>query len=151
MRIAFDLDNTLLQTEHKFPLEVCNLNPLRKLLGYEPIRKGFKGLVKTLKQEKHQIWVYTSSARPVSYIRAVFWMYGIHIHGVVNYDVHINKMRKTSITATKYPPAFKIDYLVDDSEGVKLEGACFGFNVIIVDPKDQKWVQKIKNMIIQSK
>ena len=49
MRIAFDLDNTLLHFQYQFPLETSNLGFLRRFLGIEPIRKGFVELFQILK------------------------------------------------------------------------------------------------------
>src|SRR6266540_1663491 len=44
---------------------------------------------------------------------------------------------------SKYPPAFGIDLLVDDSEGVWLEGQQFRFNVVHVLPSDVAWAEKV--------
>ena len=151
MRIAFDLDNTLLRFQYQFPLEKSKLDFFRKLLSIEPIRKGFIELFQTLKKHKHQIWIYTASNRPRSYIRSIFWMYGVHLDGVVNYDIHHRKMSRSPINAVKYPPAFGIDYLIDDSEGIKIEGEMFNYKVIVINPNDLDWTQKIKKIIIKAK
>ena len=135
----------------QFPLETSRLDFLRRFLGIEPVRKGFIELFQTLKKHKHKIWIYTASNRSISYIRSVFWMYGLHIEGVVNYDRHHRKMLQSPISAVKYPPAFGIDYLIDDSEGIKMEGEMFNYKVIIVNPSDLDWTQKIKKIIIKAK
>ena len=48
---------------------------------------------------------------------------------------------------SKYPPAFGIDWLVDDSIGVKEEGLQYGFSVIHVRPDDGRWVTTIRQAL----
>lgn len=51
--------------------------------------------------------------------------------------------RRLLIGCSKYPPAFGIDMLVDDSPGVVLEGQRYGFRVIQISPEDEQWVKKV--------
>ena len=48
-----------------------------------------------------------------------------------------------TIGCSKYPPAFGIDVLVDDSQGAVLEGKRYGFQVIQVSPQDEQWVENV--------
>ena len=45
---------------------------------------------------------------------------------------------------TKHPPSFGIDLLVDDSEGVRLEGERHGFRVLVVRPEDERWAGMVR-------
>jgi hypothetical protein len=74
----------------------------------------------------------------------IFWLYGIKLDGVINQKKHSESVKNG---ASKYPPQYGIDYLVDDSKGVKIEGDRYGFNVILVEPEDIKWVYEIKNVL----
>jgi hypothetical protein len=46
-------------------------------------------------------------------------------------------------SCSKYPPAFGIDLLIDDLEGVRCEGDRFGFRVLCVAPDDELWAEKV--------
>jgi hypothetical protein len=70
------------------------------------------------------------------------------LQGVANQSVH---SKKVNHRATKYPPAFGIDLLIDDSEGVKIEGQKFDFDVLCIKPDDEDWIEKIKQKIIEKK
>ena len=48
-----------------------------------------------------------------------------------------------SVRCTKHPPSFGIDLLIDDAEGVKLEAERYGFQVLVIQPNDAEWVQKV--------
>jgi len=140
MRIAFDLDDTLLATTHDFPIEF----PIKKFWSmwfkYEPLRKGTSKLFSKCRLLNCEIWIYTTSFRSPIYIKKIFWLYGIQIDGVVNQDIH-NQHVKQHIS--KYPPAFEIDILIDNSEGVKIEGERYDFKTIWVLPDDDEWVENI--------
>ena len=51
------------------------------------------------------------------------------------------------MACSKYPPAFGIDLLVDDSAGVEIEGRRFGFSVVRVAPDDVDWVVKVERAV----
>jgi hypothetical protein len=145
MRIAFDLDNTLIRDIFPFPLEPPPQNKiLRLLLGYERLRKNTIQLMELLQQNDHEIWIYTSSLRSPVSIRMLFWLYGISLHGVVNKDIH---QKHVKIPCTKYPPAFGIDVLIDDSHGIENEGKIFNFKVIRISPQNVNWYLKVKQQI----
>ena len=140
MRIAFDLDDTLLATTHDFPIEL----PFKKIWSYffkyEPLRKGTFELFSQCKNLNHEIWIYTTSFRNPIYIRRLFWLYNIQIDGIVNQTIHDKNVEQP---ISKYPPAFDIDILIDNSEGVKIEGERHGFNTIWILPDDENWVENI--------
>jgi hypothetical protein len=140
MRIAFDLDDTLIPSVHTFPTE----RPPRRLLGRLfcriPIRLGTTRLLRALSNQGHDLWIYTTSLRGRFLIRQLVNISGVDIGGIINGDVHAKQVTNG---CSKYPPAFGIDVLVDDLPGVVLEGQRHGFRVIQVGPDDEQWVEKV--------
>lgn len=152
MRIAFDLDNTLIPCNIQFPTERQFPTPLFGMLFPERFRKGTRMLLKTLHQQGHEIWIYTTSQRPPWYLKLWFWCLQIPLHGVINLDIHrrILKTYPSPINSlSKYPPAFRIDILIDDSEGVVFEGQRYGFSVIRIDPHDIQWTERISRELYE--
>lgn len=143
MTIAFDLDNTLIPytSNNQFPVEARTL--LRKLFQSEPLRMGTIKLFKSLKSNGHDLWIYTSSERSESYIRKTFLLHGIKLDGVINQQKHNLKCKKEGISFSKYPPAFGIDLLIDDSHGVELEGREGNFKTLIIASDNTEWVKKV--------
>jgi hypothetical protein len=148
MHIAFDLDDTLIPCEFGFPLERSPW--LARGLGLEPLRQGTVALCRDLRDRGHRLWVYTTSLRSPLSIRLTFLAHGLHLAGVVNQDRHVRRLRNGRPGAwecSKYPPAFGIDLLVDNSEGVKEEGRRFGFAVVWVRPDDDNWVEAVRSRV----
>jgi hypothetical protein len=141
MRIAFDLDNTLIRGAYDFALETPTRQFWARLLGKESLRAGVVELVAHCQRQRWEVWVYTTSYRSAGYIRRLFWLHGIRLHGVVNQTRHDREVR---VRSTKYPPQFGIKLLVDDSEGVRLEGERHGFEVLVISPTDADWAAKVK-------
>ena len=134
MRIAFDLDNTLISSN--FPPEECRW--LRRMfLLKERLRRGTKWLFRHLRSRGHRVWIYTTSCRSEKYISRLFHAHGLNLDGIVNLDRH----------NLKTPPAFGIDLLIDDSPGVEREGRTHGFSVIIVSPDNPDWAEKLLDAI----
>ncbi len=144
MRIAFDLDDTLIPCSYPFPVEPATR--LARWLGAEPLRRGALGLLRRLRAHGCDVWVYTTSLRSPFGIRVQFWSYGIRLGGVVNGDRHARRSRGRGherYDCSKYPPAFGIDLLVDDLEGVRAEGRRCGFQVVRVSPSDENWTARV--------
>ena len=76
-----------------------------------------------------------------------FWLlrYGIPVDGVVNEEKHRRELagRRFPRLPSEYPPAFGIDFHVDDSLGVQMEGETYGFRVVVVQPSDPSWADKV--------
>lgn len=144
MRIAFDLDNTLIRCGYDFPPEKPQRQLWAKLLGHESLRQGIKELTDYCRQRGWEVWVYTTSYRSVWHIQRLFWLHGIRLDGVVNQQRHD---REAQARCTKHPPSFGIDLLVDDSEGVRIEGERHGFRVLVVAPEDEQWTEKIQKAL----
>ena len=141
MRVAFDLDNTLIRCGHDFPLARPQRRILARLLSNEQLRHGIKELTDSCRQRGWEVWVYTTSYRSAYRIRRLFWLYGIRLDGVVNQQRHDREARAR---CTKHPPSFGIDLLIDDSEGVRIEGERHGFRVLVVAPEDAQWTGKVQ-------
>ncbi|TFY87493.1 hypothetical protein DYL59_18110 [Pseudomonas kairouanensis] len=145
VRISFDIDDTLACQPHHSAAEDSKLPEcVHRWLG-EPLRNGTRALIRELRRQNCSIWVYTSSGRTPAYIRRWLLLYGIHVDGVVNSVRHGHALaaRGLSNAPSKLPTAFDIDLHVDDSEGVQIEGHDHGFRVVVVQPDDEQWAQKV--------
>lgn len=141
MRIAFDLDGTLVPMfPGQFPVE--RLSWLRRTIARDPLRAGTPELLLGLIAQRHEVWVYTSSLRSGFSIRRTFFAHGVRLDGIVNAQGHARLAN--SERASKYPPAFGIDLLVDDAEGVEIEGLAHGFQVLRVTPCDLGWHARVR-------
>ena len=92
------------------------------------------------RQRGWKVWVYTTSYRSAWRIRQLFWLHGLRLDGVVNQPRH---NREVTVRCTKHPPSFGINLLVDDSEGVRIEGERHGFRVLVIAPDDVRWAQRV--------
>jgi hypothetical protein len=93
MRIAFDLDDTLIPTRFRFATEAPNGPWLWRPFASEPLRLGTSSLLRQLRAEQHTLWVYTSSARSVVSVHLLFRAYGIVLDGVINLDRRLRSRR----------------------------------------------------------
>ncbi len=143
MKIAFDLDGTLVRESHNFPLEN---QAVHENLSSEELREGTVGLWRQLREAGHELWVYTFSHREVDKIENLFRKYDLAIDGAVNYQIHEATLR-TSQSAFqgywKYPPLFGFDLLIDNMEEIAREGKEYGFEVLWLQENDRDWVQKV--------
>ncbi len=148
MRIAFDLDDTLVPSAGG--VEAIPFWPLRAWYR-ERLRQGTVALLQDLVRDGHDVWVYTTSLRRCGYVRAWFRLHGVRLGGVVNRVRHDRVLRGYPVAVrslSKYPPAFGIDLLVDDLPGVAVEGARYGFRVLVVDPADEDWAARIRAAVL---
>jgi hypothetical protein len=121
---------------------------IHRLFG-EPLRLGTRERIAKLRQRGCSIWIYTTSERTPSYIWLWLFLYGIRVNGVVNDERHRRELvgRSFARLPSKYPPAFRIDLHIDDSEGVLLEGSEHGFHVLVISPDDPFWTQKVLDAV----
>jgi hypothetical protein len=150
MRIAFDLDDTLIPTQQHVPREQGMVFALVGVFFRERLRQGTCHLLRQLNREGHDVWIYTTSLR--SPLRIAWWFrcLGVRLGGVINHTRHtqvVSAYADSRRYVSKYPPAFGIDWLVDDSIGVKEEGLQYGFSVIHVRPEDRHWVTTIRQAL----
>jgi hypothetical protein len=140
MRIAFDLDGMLIPAPGS-PMAVEPLGLLARLVSREQIRAGTPGLLAALRRRGHETWLYTTSYRSPLRLRAWFAAFGVHLDGIVNQAHQEAIVRR--VVSSKYPPAFGIDLLIDDSEGVAQEGRRHGFAVLRVVEHDTAWCSRV--------
>lgn len=139
LRVSFDIDDTL----------VCGAGvPSEQLVPFlyrrrypEPLRKGARGLLRSLDASGCRLWVYTSSSRPAAYLTGWFRSLGIRLEGVVNLERHSEVVGCRG--PSKLPSAFGIGLHVDDSEGVAMEAEAHGFRVLVVSPQDERWTERV--------
>ena len=147
MRIAFDLDGTLIPGPGS-PMLVERLSPIARCVWREPIRAGTPRLLRQLRGSGHEVWLYTTSFRSATRMRVWFAAFGVRLDGVVNQARH---NASVTVASSKYPPAFGIDLLVDDAEGVQIEGRRFGFRVLNVNENDASWYSEVELAVQQGK
>ncbi|MGN0605342.1 MAG: HAD family hydrolase [Oscillospiraceae bacterium] len=148
MIISFDLDDTLFVSPHNFKTENELKFPLNKIFK-ERLRFGTIFLMKYLKEQNIQIWIYTTSFRSERYIRNLFLCYVIKIDGIVNGERHKREVQgnKSDAMPSKYPAKYRIDLHIDDDISVAENGKVYGFKVFIIKEQDDEWYNKIIKQI----
>ena len=148
MKVAFDLDNTLIRNDFDFPLEIPQKKLFAGLFGTEKIRSGTKEIFDYCKNQNWETWIYTTSFRSTFRIKTLFWVHNIQLNGVINQEIH---SREVKVRSSKHPPTFGLDVIIDDSEGVKIEGERFNFEAIWIKPDNENWVQELKSQLTEIK
>jgi hypothetical protein len=145
MRISFDLDDMLICRQELAKQERNRIPYLLRIWLNEPLRLGAVYLMKTLIKNKHEVWIYTTSYRHPFSVRLWLWFYGIRVSDIINQAIHTqySRSRHNSSQPSKNPKMFGIDLHIDDSIGVEMEGQKYGFNVLVIDPGDDEWVDKV--------
>lgn len=145
MRISFDLDDTLICYQKEVPCEPSRLPGFMQSWWKEPLRQGTRALITELQKQGCQICICTSSYRSPLMVRLWLAAYGIRVRQVINQDVYEARLRRFSESnpPSKNPRLFGIDLHIDDSEGVRIEGDRYGFDVLVVSPDDLDWTQRI--------
>ena len=144
MRISFDLDEVLFvspehyDTEDKLPFPLDRIFP-------ERLRRGTVDLIHTLQDEGFEVWVYTSSFRSRTYIRALFRNYGIVFDDIINGDRHKEEVQRdrTEPLPQKMPSFYHISLHVDDEDAVIENGKKYGFRVYRLYEEDPQWTEKL--------
>ena len=88
MRIAFDLDDTLIPGRIPFDVEPLPRSWIRRRFCTEPLRLGTVELFNDLWRLGHEVWIYTTSFRPPFTIKLLFRGYGTRVGKVINGDIH---------------------------------------------------------------
>lgn len=69
--------------------------------------------------------------------------YGIKVDKIVNQFENQKVLKKMNVYSSKYPSAFGFDIHIDDLKGVGMESKKYDFKVIIIEPSDKNWKEKI--------
>ena len=141
MRISFDLDETLTTSR------LAEAEPGQAWWGWfffqEPLRRGTRNLLKNLRSQGHEVWIYTSSVRSVTTISWWFASYGITLDGIVNERLSrpaLKAAAQEGILASKYPPYFDIDIHIDDDPNLVRDLQGTSCIPILVDRNDLQWI-----------
>lgn len=148
MKIAFDLDGTLVPQPGSV-MKVERLGLVSQTISREQIRAGTPTLLNELRKRGHDVWLYTTSFRGPARLRMWFASFGVRLEGIVNQARHQTALADRNIGCSKYPPAFGIDLLVDDAEGVELEGRRLGFSVLRIREDDESWCSRVSSAITE--
>ncbi|MDE6365297.1 MAG: HAD family hydrolase [Lachnospiraceae bacterium] len=144
MRISFDLDDTLFVSEENFKVEPPLKFPF-SVIYKERLRLGTVALMKYIREQGMELWVYTTSFRSEQYIRGLFRCYGIKFDSIVNGARHAREVQagRTEAMPSKYPGRYRIDLHIDDDRSVAENGRTYGFHVLIVGGQDDNWTDSI--------
>jgi len=145
MKISFDIDNTLVPYSDEFQVE--HKRSILNLLIKEKLRVGTKKLFNKLEDEKHEIWIYTTSFRPIWKLKLLFAKYGLYPKGFINQVINLKKLKQYNSNSSKNPKLFNLDLHIDDSEGVKIEGERLGFETVVVSPTNCDWTNQVLNEV----
>ncbi len=149
MRIAFDLDDTLVPAVRRLEPGIERPSILARMYSRDRLRAGSRELLCDLHAQGHEIWIYTTSLRTPARVSWWFRLYGVSIGGVINQQRHDRTMAGLTLghPPSKHPPSFGIDLLVDDSAGVAAEGREHGFCVVEVNPDDEEWTSRVRQAV----
>ena len=148
MRIAFDLDGTLVPRPGSV-MRVERLGLFSQAISREQIRAGTPTLLSGVRRRGHEVWLYTTSFRSPARLRLWFASFGVRLEGIVNQARHQTVLADRNLACSKYPPAFGIDLLVDDAEGVELEGQRLGFSVLRITEDDESWCSRVASAMTE--
>ena len=144
MRISFDLDEVLFVNPNKYEVEPALPFPLNKLYP-ERLRKGTIELIHELKNRGFEVWIYTSSFRSDTYIKALFWNYGITFDDIINGYRHNAEVQqnKPMNLPQKIPNYYRISLHIDDEDIIVKNSRAYGYHVLKIYEEDNEWVQKV--------
>jgi hypothetical protein len=142
VRVSFDLDDTLV-CGCDVPAEP--LGRLARWLARERLRLGTRVVFAELRALGFDVWIYTTSERSEGEIRRLFRWHGLRLGGVVNAARHHARVQRdrSHPMPSKYPPKFQIALHVDDDPSVQQNGERFGFRVVLVSPRDDRWTEPV--------
>lgn len=148
MIVPFDLDDTLFVSENTFKVEPRLPFPLN-IVYKERLRLGSVELMKYIREQNIELWIYTTSYRTERYIGGLFLCYGVKLDKIINGQRHADEVQANHAEGmpSKYPSRYRIDLHIDDVVSVAQNGKIYGFNVFIVGNQDDKWTDKIKKEI----
>jgi hypothetical protein len=147
MKIAFDLDDTLIPTRQPFSSGSRRLGFPLGLAYKEKLRTGAVELLQGVAAE-HEVWIYTTSLRGAFYLKTWFSLWGIKLAGIVNKQVHDKRVAGSRFSGfSKAPALFGISVLIDDLPGVQIECENQGCHAMIIAPSDVDWAITVQQKI----
>ena len=144
MRVSFDLGEVLFVSPKTHKTEPPLPFPLRSLYK-ERLRLGTPDLLRTLRAQGYEVWIYTSSFRSERYIRNLFRFYGVRLDGIVNGYRHQQEVQRgrREILPQKLPNRYHISLHVDDETVICSCAGHYGFRAYQLNAEDDTWKEKI--------
>ena len=144
MRVSFDLDEVLFVSPKTHKTEPPLPFPLRSLYK-ERLRLGTPDLLRTLRAQGYEVWIYTSSFRSERYIRSLFRFYGVRLDGIVNGYRHQQEVQRgrREILPQKLPNRYHISLHIDDETVICSCAGHYGFRAYQLNAEDDTWKEKI--------
>ncbi len=144
MKVSFDLDGVLFVNPEECEVEPALRFPLNRLFP-DRLRKGTVQLIHELRSRKFEVWVYTSSFRTVTYIRALFRNYHVTLDEIINaqrHEVEVQVKHKQRLP-DKMPGYYRIGLHVDDENHVMEQSHLYGFRALQIAGPDPDWAEKV--------
>ena len=144
MIISFDLDGVLFVDPDICEIEPPLAYPFSRMYP-DRLRKGTVDLIRRLKEQNWEVWVYTSSYRRERYIKWLFRHYHIKFDRIINgfrHDTEVQRDRKLRLPS-KLPNFYRINLHIDDEETVVKNGKVYGFHVLQISGPDPLWAEKV--------
>lgn len=144
MIISFDLDGVLFVDPETCETEPPLVFPLSRFYP-DRLRKGTVDLIHRLKEQKFEVWIYTSSYRRERYLKGIFWHYHVKFDRIINgfrHDREVQRDKKLRLPS-KLPNFYRISLHIDDEEYVVKNGKEYGFSVLRVNGPDPLWAEKV--------
>lgn len=132
MKVSFDLDGVLFVDPKECETEPALRFPFDRLFP-DWLRKGTVGLIHELQSRKDEVWLYTSSFRTETYIRALFRHYGIWFDGIINARKH----------GDETPGNCRIALGVDGGQDMTDQACDHGSRAMQVAGDDPQWTDKV--------
>lgn len=144
MRISFDLDEVLFVYPETHKTEPAPYFPFN-LFFKERLRYRTPELINALQELGFEVWVYTSSFRSESYIKTLFFLYGVTFDDIINGSRHKREVQKNNkhILPQKVPSYYHISLHVDDEKVICSQGRHAGFYTYHLDEEEPDWVENI--------
>ena len=144
MIISFDLDGVLFVDPGTCEIEPPLAWPLGRLYP-DRLRKGTVDLIRRLKEQKFEVWIYTSSYRRERYLKGIFWHYHVKFDRIINgfrHEREVQRDKKLRLPS-KLPNFYRISLHIDDEEYVVKNGKEYGFSVLRINGPDPLWAEKV--------
>ena len=144
MRVSFDLDDVLFVSPDSYETEPAPGFPLNRMFP-DRLRKGTPELIHALQERGYEVWIYTSSYRTETYLRALFRAYGIRFDSIVNAQRHKNEVQRDrrERLPQKLPNFYRIALHIDDEKAVQENARRYGYRTMRVYEPDEHWVEKV--------
>ena len=144
MRVSFDLDDVLFVSPDSYETEPAPGFPLNRMFP-DRLRKGTPELIHALQERGYEVWIYTSSYRTETYLRALFRAYGIRFDSIVNAQRHKNEVQRDrrERLPQKLPNFYRIALHIDDEKAILENARQYGFRAMRVYEPDEHWAEKV--------